>query len=251
MSGRRVDVNCDLGETGLPWHASHEPALLAMVSSANVACGGHAGDRGSMLAVCAAAAERGVAVGAQVSYPDRENFGRVALGIDPSELARSLERQFADLVAACDEAGTRVSYVKPHGALYNVVVDDEPHARVVVDLAARHGVALFGLAGSQTERLSRISGVSFVREWFADRGYMSDGRLAPRGRPDALVTSPREVRDRTRLAFTTSRVVAVDGGEIGVDFATVCVHGDTPGAAALLSAVREALTGCGAVVGPG
>lgn len=250
MADRQVDVNCDLGETGLPWARSHEPELLTLVSSANVACGGHAGDSESMRAVCSAAAERAVTIGAQVSYPDRENFGRVALNIEPDELSRSLDEQYAALEDACRAAGTRIAYVKPHGALYNTAVDDEAHALVVVELAARHGVALFGLADSCTERLARREGVRFVREWFADRGYLSNGRLAPRSRTGALVTSADAVRHRTVAALTEGTVATVDGGSVAVDFRTICVHGDTPGAADLLRAVRDAILRTGAGTGP-
>jgi len=250
MADRYVDVNCDLGETDVPWEHSHEPELLDLVSSANVACGGHAGDATSMRDVCSAAARRGVVVGAQVSYPDRENFGRVALAIGADALARSLEDQYAALAEACSTAGTRIAYVKPHGALYNVVVDDEGHALVVVELAARHGVALFGMAGSCTERLAQREGVRFVREWFADRGYLPTGRLAPRSRSGALVTSVESVFDRTVGALTHGTVGTLDGGDIGVDFRTICVHSDTPGAAALLRAVRDAVVRVGASVGP-
>lgn len=249
MADRHVDVNCDLGETDLPWASSHEPALLELVSSANVACGGHAGDADSMRAVCSVAAKRGVVIGAQVSYPDRENFGRVALGIDAGSLSRSLEEQYAALDDACRAAGTRIAYVKPHGALYNVSVDDDEHARVVVDLAARRGVALVGMAGSCTQRLAQPAGVRFVPEWFADRAYLPNGRLAPRNRAGALVTSVEIVHRRTARALTQGTVETLDGGEIAVDFRTICVHSDTPGAAELLRAVRDAVAGAGASVG--
>ncbi|MFM8907396.1 MAG: LamB/YcsF family protein, partial [Actinomycetota bacterium] len=143
-AGRRIDVNCDIGETSLPWNTSPEPEVLTLISSANVACGGHAGDAESMRAVCAAAVSRGVASGAQVSYPDRQNLGRVALEIDAAVLSASIGVQYAALVDAATSCGGVVSYVKPHGALYNVAVTREDHARAVVDLAHQHGVALFG-----------------------------------------------------------------------------------------------------------
>ena len=242
---RRIDVNCDLGETPLSWWDSDEPSLLRLVTSANVACGGHAGDEASMLAICEEAARLGVAIGAQVSYPDRENFGRVALEMPSSALAASLEQQFTALAHAAKSFGTRVTYVKPHGALYNAVVARRDHAETVVQLAASHRVALFGLPGSLTMRLAAEVDVPFVREWFADRAYMSDGTLVPRSRPDALVTSPELVRERTMRAVTTGETVSVDGHVVATPFETVCIHSDTPGAAELLVAVRGALDASG------
>ena len=239
---RRIDVNCDLGETSLPWYESHEPALLREITSANVACGGHAGDSVSMLAVCAEALRLGVALGAQVSYPDRENFGRVAMEIATDELSASLSEQFLALIDAATTSGSRVAYVKPHGALYNTVVTRVDHAEVVVQLAAQHGLPLFGLPNSVTESLALQHGVRFVREWFADRGYLSDGHLVPRSRPDALVTSPDLVFTRVLKVLQHGVVDTVDGAALPVDFATICVHSDTPGAAALLQSVRAALT---------
>jgi len=244
-SGRRIDVNCDLGETPLPWHESPEPRLLRLVTSANVACGGHAGDHASMRAICSEAARLGVAVGAQVSYPDRANFGRVALEMPAAALAESIEEQFEALVDAAHANNTRVSYVKPHGALYNTVVSRRDHADAVVQLAARHGVSLFGLNGSMTMELAESAGVQFVREWFADRAYMSDGTLVPRSQPGALVTSTDDVRERTIRATRSGETVCLDGAIVTTPFETVCVHSDTPGAAELLAAVRDALTACG------
>jgi len=248
-AGRRIDVNCDIGETSLPWHASPEPELLALISSANVACGGHAGDAKSMRAVCAAAVSRGVAIGAQVSYPDRENFGRVAMEIDTDVLSASIAEQYAALVDAATSCGGAVSYVKPHGALYNVAVVREDHARVVVDLAHQHGVALFGLGGSATERCAQTVGVSFVREWFADRNYLANGQLVPRSHTQALVMSPREVYERVTHAVRDGVVQTIDGAELHVAAQTICVHSDTPGTASLLREVQRALRELGVVVG--
>lgn len=246
---RRMDVNCDIGETPLPWRESDEPELMRLITSANVACGGHAGDERSMELVCKEARRLGVGVGAQVSYPDREHFGRRAMEIDQSILERSLTEQFDILDRVARAQGVHVSFVKPHGALYNVSRTREDHASAVVGLAADRGVRLVGLADSCTERLAVTRGVGFVREWFADRGYMSDGGLAPRSRTDALVTSPDEVRSRVIRAVSDGVVEAVDGATLTVDFTTICVHSDTPGAAALLRAVRAGLDSLGVVIG--
>jgi len=250
-AGRRIDMNCDIGETSLPWNTSPEPELLTLISSANVACGGHAGDAESMRAVCAAAVSRGVAIGAQVSYPDRENFGRVAMEIDTDLLSASIAEQYAALVDAATSCGGVVSYVKPHGALYNVAVAREDHARVVVELAHQHGVALFGLGGSATERCAQTVGVPFVREWFADRNYLANGQLVPRSHTQALVISPREVYERVTHAVRDGVVQTIHGAELHVAVQTICVHSDTPGAADLLRAVRSALTEVGVRIGNG
>jgi len=250
-AGWRIDVNCDIGETSLPWNTSPEPELLTLISSANVACGGHAGDVESMRAVCVAAVSGGVAIGAQVSYPDRENFGRVALEIDTDVLSASIAEQYAALVDAATSCGGVVSYVKPHGALYNIAVAREDHARVVVNLAHQHGVALFGLSGSATERLAHAVGVPFVREWFADRNYLANGQLVPRSHSQALVTSSREVYERVARAVRDGVVQTIDGAELHVAVQTICVHSDTPGAADLLRAVRSALTEVGVRIGSG
>jgi len=242
-------VNCDIGETSLPWHASPEPELLGLISSANVACGGHAGDVESMRAVCVAAVSGGVAIGAQVSYPDRQNFGRVAMQIDRASLAHSLSEQLDALMQVARSVGTSVTYMKPHGALYNVVVTNDDHARVVVDLALRHQLALFGLPASRTESLAKQVGVRFVPEWFADRSYLANGQLVPRTRPGALVTSPYDVAARVRQLVTESTVASVDGDNIAVECSTICVHSDTPGAADLLRAVREGLVSGGVEIG--
>ncbi|MFM8970678.1 MAG: 5-oxoprolinase subunit PxpA [Actinomycetota bacterium] len=242
-------MNCDIGETSLPWHASPEPELLGLISSANVACGGHTGDVGSMRAVCVAAVSGGVAIGAQVSYPDRENFGRVAMEIDTDLLSASIAEQYAALVEAATSCGGVVSYVKPHGALYNVAVTREDHARAVVDLAHQHGVALFGLGGSATERCAQTVGVPFVREWFADRNYLANGQLVPRSHTQALVISPREVYERVTHAVHDGVVRTIDGAELHVAVQTICVHSDTPGAASLLREVQRALRELGVVVG--
>ncbi|MFM8265364.1 MAG: 5-oxoprolinase subunit PxpA [Acidimicrobiia bacterium] len=241
-------MNCDIGEAPGAWHESHEPELLGLVTSANVACGGHAGDVDSMRAVCAHAVRLGVAIGAQVSYPDRAGFGRTMMEISPDALALSLREQYDALWSVAAAAGSGVSYVKPHGALYNAVVAREDHARVVVELAAQHEVDLFGLAESATERFARQLGVRFVREWFADRAYIASGVLAPRSRVDALVTSPGEVRERTRRAVVDGVVDTVDGVALEVDFRTICVHSDTPGAAELLRSVRDAIRDAGAEI---
>jgi len=244
---RDIDVNCDLGETPLLWSDSHEPALMAHITSANVACGGHAGDAASMEAVCTSAVIHGVAIGAQVSYPDRDNFGRIAMEIDSRKLDESLENQFMMLSEIARTNGTRVTYIKPHGALYNTAATNEAHAAVVVALAQRHQVALFGLADSATARLAVQHDVRFVSEWFADRSYFSNGLLTPRSRSDALITEPGHIYARVTQVLKNGTVSTVDGGLLAVHAETICVHSDTPGAAELLRAVQTACADAGVV----
>lgn len=249
---RRIDLNCDLGEAldaQNGWRGGHEPALVPLISSANVACGGHAGDAQSMREVCAMAVHYGVRIGAQVSYPDREYFGRRALKIAAPLLAESLEEQFSDLAAAAIDVGGQVAYVKPHGALYNTVVARDDHAAVVVELAARHGVSLFGLPGSRTATRAATWGVRFEREWFADRAYLADGTLSPRSEPDALVVDATAVAERTTRVVSEGCTVALDGAIVSTEFDTICVHSDTPGATELLAAVRAAVLATGATIG--
>lgn len=253
-TNRALDVNCDLGETPLLWLESHEPELMSLITSANVACGGHAGDAVSMRSVCEAAVAQQVTIGAQVSYPDRTNFGRVALDIEASVLSESLETQFVALDRIARHTGSKVSYVKPHGALYNTVVTNETHAQVVVDLAQRHDVALFGLVDSCTATRAQQQGVRFVSEWFADRGYLPNGQLVPRSLPHALITEPQDIYARVTKLVNEGLVDTVDitkgassetTSTIAVHAETICVHSDTPGAAHLLHAVRAALIDSG------
>lgn len=242
----RVDLNADLGETvdGMP--TADDEAMFAVVSSANVACGGHAGDAASMRASVERAARFGVAVGAHPSYDDRANFGRVRRDPAPGDLRASIAAQLDALAAA----GADLRYVKPHGALYHAVIDDASQAGAVVaavaDLSARLGRALpvLGLAGAIAEAAA-AAGLPFVREAFLDRGYTAHGQLVPRGEPGALVDDPALVAERALRLVREGEVVAVDGTRIAVDAASLCLHGDTPSAVAMAQAVRGALDAAG------
>ncbi|MFM7081327.1 MAG: LamB/YcsF family protein, partial [Actinomycetota bacterium] len=179
------------------------------------------------------------------------NFGRVAMQIDRASLEHSLSEQLDALMQVARSVGTSVTYMKPHGALYNVVVTNDDHARVVVDLALHHQLALFGLPASRTESLAKQVGVRFIPEWFADRNYLANGQLVPRSHTQALVISPREVYERVARAVRDRVVQTIDGAELHVTVQTICVHSDTPGAADLLRAVRSALTEVGVRIGNG
>lgn len=238
----RVDLNADLGETvdGMP--TADDEAMFAVISSANVACGGHAGDADSMRASVERAARFGVAVGAHPSYDDRANFGRVRRDPPPSQLRASVAAQLDALAAA----GADLRYVKPHGALYHAVIDDAAQAGAVIaavaDHSARLGRALpvLGLPGAIAEAAAS-AGLPFVHEAFLDRGYESTGGLVPRDRPGALVDDPARVADRVVRLVREGTVDTVDGGLLAVDAASLCLHGDTPAAVAIARAVRAAL----------
>ncbi|MEX0152086.1 5-oxoprolinase subunit PxpA [Microbacterium sp. LMI1-1-1.1] len=242
----RVDLNADLGETVDGRPTADDAAMFPLVSSANIACGGHAGDAASLRLSVARALADGVAVGAHPSYLDRANFGRVRRDPPPAELRASVAAQLDALVAV----GGDVRYVKPHGALYHAVIDDAAQAAAVIgavaDLSARLGrpLPLLGLPGRISDA-ARAAGLPFVHEAFLDRGYRPDGSLVPRGEPDALVHDPAVVAARAVRLVARGEVEAVDGTIVDVDAASLCLHGDTPAAVEIARAVRRALDTAG------
>ncbi len=246
----RIDLNADLGEGFGIWRLGDDDALVDLVTSANVACGFHAGDPSTMRRVCDRAAARGVAVGAQVSYRDLAGFGRRFVDVEPAELTDDLLYQLAALDGIARVAGTRVSYVKPHGALYNAAVTHEGHARAVVDAVVAYDrrLPVLGLPGSALLRGVEAAGMRPVVEGFADRGYTPEGALVPRRRPGAVIEEPAAVAERAVRMATDAVVVAVDGTRLLMPVESVCVHGDTPGAVALARAVRDALDAAGVTV---
>lgn len=238
-----IDLNADLGEGFGAWRLGDDEALLDIVTSANVACGFHAGDPSTMHRVCRAAAERGVAVGAQVGYRDLAGFGRRRIDYAFGELRDDVLYQIGALEAFCRAAGDRVRYVKPHGALYNTAAIDQGQADAVVAAILAYDSALPVLCqpGSVLHRQAEAAGLTAVGEGFADRGYLPDGRLVPRSRPDALVHDPAAVVERAARMAVDGEVVAVDGSVIACPVRSICVHGDTPGAVELARAVRTGL----------
>ncbi|MET7900845.1 5-oxoprolinase subunit PxpA [Streptomyces sp. NPDC005355] len=243
-----IDLNADLGEGFGHWRLTDDDALLSIVTSANVACGFHAGDPSTMRRVCELAAERGVRIGAQVSYRDLAGFGRRAMDVPPRELADEIAYQIGALEIFARSAGARVRYVKPHGALYNRSVYDEAQAAAVVEgvrLAADGPLPVLGLPGSRLHEAARAAGLPVIAEAFADRAYTSAGTLVPRGEPGAVICDPDTVVKRS-LGFARDRAVtSIDGERIEVEVRSLCVHGDTPGAAELARRVRAELTGAG------
>ncbi|MET9590666.1 5-oxoprolinase subunit PxpA [Streptomyces sp. NPDC006516] len=242
-----MDLNADLGEGFGRWTLTEDEALLTCVTSANVACGFHAGDASVMRRVCDTAAERGVRIGAQVSYRDLAGFGRRAMDVPASELTAEIAYQIGALRVFAEAAGASVSYVKPHGALYNRVVRDEEQAAAVVEgvLLAGGRPAVLGLPGSRLLAQAEAAGLTAVEEAFADRAYTPQGTLVPRGEPGAVVHDADEVVRRSVGMAVDGAVTGVDGSRIDVRARSLCVHGDTPGAAALALRVRTALEEAG------
>ncbi|NKX55053.1 LamB/YcsF family protein [Arthrobacter mobilis] len=233
-----MDLNCDLGESFGAWTMGDDAAMFPLISSANIACGFHAGDGRTMLASCRRAARYGVAVGAHVAYRDLAGFGRRAMDIEPAELAADVLYQLAALAGIARTAGTRVAYVKPHGALYNRIVHDRAQAAAVLEAVRSFDASLpvLGLPGSAVLELAAEAGQPVRREAFVDRGYRPDGTLIPRGEPGALLSDLEQIADRA-VGFAR-------GG--GVD--SLCVHGDTPGAVGMAALVRRRLDAAGIAV---
>ncbi len=227
-----IDLNSDLGEGFGSWTAGDDRAVLDVVSSANIACGAHAGDPVIMLATCRAAADRGVAVGAHVAYRDLAGFGRRPVSVTPDELYADVVHQLGALTAAARVAGTAVTYVKPHGALYNTACADPVQAEAVVRAVADVDptLAVLALPGSELLLAAARHGLRAVSEAFADRAYEPDGSLVPRSRPGAVLHDPEQVAARVLRMVTDGVATAVDGSEVRVAADSVCVHGDSPDA---------------------
>ncbi|GAA0391802.1 MULTISPECIES: LamB/YcsF family protein [Micromonospora] len=247
-----MDLNADLGEGFGVWQLGDDEALLDLVTSANVACGFHAGDPVTMRRVCAAAAERRVAVGAQVGYRDLAGFGRRHIAYEFAELRDEVLYQLGALDAFCRAYRTRVRYLKPHGALYHAAARDETQAAAVVAAVNDYDpeLPLLCLPGSVLAQLAQGAGLRVVAEGFADRNYLPNGQLVPRTSPDALVTDPHEVARRAVRMATEQTVVAIDGSVFPCVVDSICLHGDSPGAVAAAELVRAALIDAGATPTP-
>ena len=242
-----MDLNSDLGEGYGHWTLGDDAAMLEVVTSANVACGFHAGDPATIDRTVRTAVDRGVAIGAQVSYPDLVGFGRREMDVPPADLTADVLYQLGALEAFARAAGSRVSYVKPHGALYNRIAGDPVKAAAVVEAIRRYDPALplLALPGSAAMLAAEAAGVPAVGEGFADRAYTPEGRLVARREPGAVLHDPDQVAARALRMATEGRVEAAGGAEVAVRVRSICVHGDTPGAVALAKAVRAALDRAG------
>lgn len=247
-----MDLNSDLGESFGRWVLGDDDAMLGIVTSANVACGFHAGDPSTLRRTCAAAARHGVSVGAQVGYRDLAGFGRRFIDMDPGELAADVVYQLGALDGICRVAGTVVRYVKPHGALYNATVHHSAQAEAVVSAVRDYDTTLpvLGLPGSELLRAAAAAGLPTVREFFVDRGYTPDAALVSRSAPGALLHDPDEVTARVLRMLDEGVVTAVDGREVPMSAESLCVHGDSPGAVQMAAAVRAGLTAAGVVLAP-
>ncbi|PZF58188.1 LamB/YcsF family protein [Curtobacterium sp. MCSS17_008] len=247
-----IDLNSDLGEGYGAWTMGDDQAVLDVVSSANVACGAHAGDPSTMLATARAAVSRGVAVGAHLAYRDLAGFGRRPVHVSPDELHADVVHQLGAMIAAARVAGGSVTYVKPHGALYNTACADAVQAEAVVRAVADvdPSLAVLALPGSELLAAAARHGLRPVAEAFADRAYEPDGSLVARSRPGSVLHDPHEVAARVLRMVTEGVATAVDGSDVAVTAESVCVHGDTPGAVAMAQAVRALLTAEGITIAP-
>jgi UPF0271 protein len=249
-----IDLNCDMGESFGPRPMGADAAILPYVTSANVACGFHAGDPLGMARTVALAGQHGVAVGAHPGYPDLAGFGRRDLQMSADELEAAVLYQIGALAAICAAQGQRLTHVKPHGALYNRAAADPtvatPIIRAVSRLAATMPLVFVGLAGSGMVSAARAAGLPVAAEAFADRAYEADGRLRARAQPGALLTDPAAAAAQAVQIARDGRVIAYDGSPIAVRAATLCIHGDTPNAPAIAQAVRAALEAAGVAVRP-
>lgn len=252
---RSIDLNADLGESFGSWTMGDDAGLLGVVTSANVACGFHAGDPTVMLRTLRGAADRGVVVGAHVSYRDLAGFGRRFIDIAPDELRADVLYQLAAIAGLARVTGARLAYVKPHGALYNAIVTHSAQAAAVVEAVGEFvagsgsSLTLLGLPGEALQ-LAGEAGLPTAVEAFADRGYLPDGTLVPRGQAGALLHDPHEVAERMVRLAREGVLTAVDGSQVAVKADSICVHGDSPGAVAMATAVRAALVDAGVTLAP-
>ncbi|MBP6897942.1 MAG: 5-oxoprolinase subunit PxpA [Pseudacidovorax sp.] len=243
----QIDLNADLGEG-----AGNDEALLGLVSSANIACGWHAGDAVTMQQCVRWALAKGVAIGAHPSFPDRENFGRSAMQLPPAQIVADMLYQIGALDAIVRAEGGRLAHVKPHGMLYNQAVKEPELAAALCEAVRRFDPSLkfFGLAGSGMIEAARAAGLTPVEEVFADRGYMPDGSLVPRSQPGALIESEEQSLAQTLSLVRDRQVTAIDGSVVPVNAQSVCLHGDGAHALAFARRIRERLAAEGIGVAP-
>lgn len=249
---KTIDLNSDLGESYGAWRMGDDAAMLEVVSSANVACGFHAGDPAGILRTVKSAAQRGVAIGAHVSYPDLAGFGRRDMDIAPADLTADVVYQIGALTGLAAAAGAEVRYVKPHGALYNrIAVDAVQGAAVIAALkAVDPTLVLMGLAGAPILDQARAAGLTVVAEAYADRAYTPAGHLVPRREAGAVLHDVPLIAARMVRLATEGVVEAIDGSVIRIDAQSICVHGDSPGAVAIAREVRGRLEAAGIAIAP-
>lgn len=243
----RIDLNSDLGESFGPWPMGDDAAMLSVVTSANIACGFHAGDPTGILRTLTEAAARGVSVGAHIGYRDLVGFGRRDLAMAYDDLRAETIYQIGALQGLARAAGTKVAYVKPHGALYNRIAHDAEQARAVIDgiLAVDPALPLLALSGAPVVTQARAAGLSVFCEVFADRGYLADGSLVPRSRAGAVIHDPAVISARMLRLVQEGLITAIDGSEIALEAQSICTHGDNPAAVAIARQLRQDLAAGG------
>lgn len=249
MTGR-IDVNADLGEGSGPWRMGDDEVMLSLVTSANIACGGHAGDPETMFRTLSTAARSGVIVGAHPGYADREGFGRRIIPMSLDEIGHMVAAQIGALRAIAALVPVRVSYVKTHGALANLAARDADVARSIVDAVQRIDpqMAILAISGTEVEHAARSLGASVFSEVFADRGYQPNGQLVPRGQPGAMIHDESEATDRLMGFFETGLMAVVGGEPIPLAADSICVHGDNASAVAMTKSIRNGLVAAGATL---
>jgi len=239
----RIDLNSDLGESFGPWPMGQDAALMDSISSANVACGFHAGDPGTMRRTLRLAREKGVAVGAHPGFPDLVGFGRREMRASPAEVEDFVLYQVAALAGMASSEGMRLQHVKAHGALYNMACKDRALAEAIAKAVAAfdRSLILFGLPNSELLAAGKAAGLKVAAEVFADRAYDPDGSLTARSKPGSVIHDAQRVVERAVAMVRDKKVEAVDGSTLALQVDTICLHGDTPGAADLAKAVRHGL----------
>ncbi len=246
----RVDFNSDIGESFGSYKMGLDEEVISCISSANIACGFHAGDPGWMRHTVGLAERNSVGIGAHPAFPDLRGFGRRNMVVDPQEVRDDVVYQIGALTAFTEEK--RLQHVKPHGAMYNMAVKDEALARAICEaiLEVDQRLILLALSGSRWVEIAEEMGLRVAREVFADRALMPDGSLAPRSEPGAVLHDADQIAERTLRMVTEGTVEAVDGSQVDVVADSICLHGDTPGAVAMARAVRDTLEGAGVEVVP-
>lgn len=244
---RTIDLNSDLGEGFGPWAMGDDAAMLGLVTSANIACGGHASDPETMFTTLRLAAEKGVTIGAHPGYADREGFGRRLIPMTPAEITRMTAAQIGALIGVAALAGAKVSYVKAHGALANHAADTRAAADAIVAAvrAISPTLALLAISGTELEHAARAAGQPVYSEIFADRGYLATGRLVPRSRPDAMIPDAKAAANRLLAFLDTGLMPVFDGDPIRLAAQSICIHGDSPHAVAMAQEIRARLTASG------
>ncbi|PZN94893.1 MAG: LamB/YcsF family protein [Alphaproteobacteria bacterium] len=249
---RTIDLNADLGEGYGPWTMGDDAAMLDIVSSANVACGGHASDPDTMARTLGLARARGVVTGAHPSYPDKEGFGRRRLPATPDEIERFVAAQVGALIAIGRLVGQPVSYVKPHGALGNVAAAEAPVAAAIVRAvrAIDPGLAILAISGTALETVARAEGLATYSEIFADRGYTPAGQLVPRAEPGAMITDAGVASDRLLAFLDSGDMPTVGGAPVRLAADSVCIHGDSDHAVAMARHIRDSFRARGLAIAP-